>query len=69
MKQVSKQFFARCPDCKKSFGVAPRFVLQYFRRVLDSHKHRLDLFADVLLSAQEDFEKEQKAAAREGKGV
>ena len=69
MKQVSKQFFARCPDCKKSFGIEPRFVLQYFKRVLDSHKHRLDLFEDVLLSAQEDVMKERESAAREGKGV
>lgn len=69
MSQVSKRFFARCPDCQKSFGIEPRFVLQYFRRVLDARKHRLDLIADVLLSAQEEVEKEHKAAARGGKGA
>lgn len=68
MNQVSKQFFARCPDCKRSFGIEPRFVLQYFRRVLDAHKHRLDLFEDVLLSAQEDVVKERESATRRGKG-
>lgn len=69
MTKASKVFFARCPDCKKSFGIEPRFVLQYFKRVLDAHKHRLDLFEDVLLSAQEDVMKERESAARAGKGV
>lgn len=69
MKEVSKQFFARCPDCKRSFGIEPRFVLQYFRRVLDAKKHRLDLIADLFLSAQAEVETEQKVAAREGKGA
>ncbi len=36
MSNEQLKFWITCPDCKKPFGVEPRYILQYLNRVLDA---------------------------------
>lgn len=36
MPNEQLKFWITCPDCRKPFGVDPRFVLQYLNRVIDA---------------------------------
>lgn len=36
MSNEQLKFWIKCPDCRKPFGVDPRFVLQYLNRVIDA---------------------------------
>lgn len=37
MSNERLKFWIKCPNCKKSFGVEPRFILQYLNRVIDAN--------------------------------
>lgn len=60
MNNEKKKFWAGCPYCKKKFGVEPKYIMMYLRRIIDDHKNRLGAMEEMLAETQEEIEAEKK---------
>lgn len=47
-------FWARCPHCKKTFGVQPRFIAQYLERLQRTYPDAAQSATALLTRAQDD---------------
>jgi hypothetical protein len=68
MINQSFKFWVRCPHCKQTAGISPRFVLQYLKRIMDQRKRRLAAAEELLVDVQKDLDTERINAARERAG-
>lgn len=53
--KAKMMFFVSCPDCKRKFGVEPRFIMMYLTRVIAHYKERFGRISEMLQAAQEDI--------------
>ena len=53
-------FFASCPACHHKFGIQPKYITMYLNRVIENFKSRFDTMADMLETAQSEFEKKEE---------
>ena len=60
MRKIQMKFWASCPHCKKKFGVEPKFIIMYLKRVIDNYKDRFKSMHEMLEEAQEEIGKENK---------
>ena len=60
MRKIQMKFWASCPHCKKKFGVEPKFIVKYLKRVIDNYKDRFKNMHEMLEEAQEEIEATRK---------
>lgn len=36
------RFWARCPKCKKSFGIPPKYAVKFLQRAMEENQEELD---------------------------
>jgi len=54
------KFWASCPHCKKKFGVEPKFITMYLKRVIENYKGRFSRLNEMLVEAQEEIGRDKK---------
>jgi len=60
MKKPPMKFWASCPHCKKKFGVEPKFITMYLKRVIENYKGRFSKLNEMLVEAQNEIAVENK---------
>jgi hypothetical protein len=60
MKKTPMKFWASCPHCKKKFGVEPKFITMYLKRVIENYKDRFKSVHEMLEGAQKEVEENKK---------
>lgn len=62
MNKTKLMFFVSCPECKRKFGVEPKYILMYLSRIIDHYKGddkfgKLPRISEMLQAAQDDVRK------------
>jgi hypothetical protein len=52
MNTQQRKFWVTCPQCRKAFGVEPRFVMKYLERIISQFRQRFNGLAELIESAQ-----------------
>lgn len=60
MKKTPMKFWASCPHCGKKFGVEPKFITMYLKRVIENYKGRFSKLNEMLVEAQNEITVENK---------
>jgi hypothetical protein len=55
MKKGTLLFWVSCPDCKRKFGIEPKYIFKYIDRMIDHEKHRIDGVEDLLTAVQDEL--------------
>jgi hypothetical protein len=50
-------FFVSCPKCKKKFGVEPKYILLYIKRIVAAFGKKFSGVGEMLSAAQESIKK------------
>ncbi len=54
-EKAKLMFFASCPQCKKKFGIEPRYIMLYLARIIKRYKERYGRVSQMLEAAQADI--------------
>lgn len=60
MNKAKLMFFVSCPECRRKFGVEPKYILMYLTRVIDHYKNRFKRISEMLQAAQRDIKSRAK---------
>ena len=60
MRKIQMKFWASCPHCKKKFGIEPKFITMYLKRVIKNYKGRFSRLNEMLVEAQEEIGRDKK---------
>lgn len=65
MNKAKLMFFVSCPECKRKFGVEPKYILMYLSRIIDHYKgddrfNKFPRISTMLQAAQDDVRKTTK---------
>lgn len=55
MDKFKLMFFVSCPQCKKKFGVEPKYISMYLSRIIAQYKERFGRISEMLAAAQADI--------------
>jgi len=55
MEKSKLMFFVSCPECKKKFGVEPKYISMYLARIIAQYKERFGRISEMLAAAQADI--------------
>lgn len=53
-------FFVSCPKCKKKFGIEPKYILLYIKRIVGAFGKQCSGVGDMLSAAQESIKNKKE---------
>ncbi|MFH1564277.1 MAG: hypothetical protein ABIC82_00270 [bacterium] len=53
-------FFVSCPKCKKKFGIEPKYIFLYIKRIVASFGEKFSGVGDMLSAAQDSIKKRKE---------